>query len=159
GDRGAAAGIARQRGVPAGLYSSPLMKVIVIIPAAGLGTRMAPLPKPGKKTGPSKQFAELGGVPILILTLRKFVAVDSVQEIYVALPRGEAERFRPRLEKEGLSGRVTLVEGGENRQQSVANALAKVKAASDDIVLVHDAVRPFVDGEIIRSVIAAAQKH
>ena len=49
------------------------MKVFVIIPAAGLGTRMAPLPKPGKKPGPSKQFTEVGGVPILILTDRKSV--------------------------------------------------------------------------------------
>ena len=51
------------------------------------------------------------------------------------------------------------MEGGEHRQQSVANALARVKAAPDDIVLVHDAVRPFVDNEIIASVIAGAEKH
>ena len=135
------------------------MKVIVIIPAAGLGTRMAPPPKPGRKPGPSKQFAEIGGVPILILTLRKFAAVDSVKEIYVALPKGEAERFQPRLAKETLGTKVHLVEGGENRQQSVANALAQVKAEADDIVLVHDAVRPFVDSGIILNVIAAAAKH
>ena len=135
------------------------MKVFVIIPAAGLGTRMAPPAKPGKKPGPSKQFTEIGGVPILILTLRKFAAVDSVKEIYVALPKGEVEPFRSRLEKESLGRKVQLVEGGENRQQSVANALAKVKGEADDVVLVHDAVRPFVDSEIIRSVIEAAQKH
>src|SRR5512143_3548152 len=135
------------------------MKVLVIIPAAGLGTRMAPLAQPGKKPGPSKQFAQIGGVPILILTLRKFAAADAVKEIYVALPKGEAETFRTRLEKERLGKKVTLVEGGENRQQSVANALAQVKAEGEDIVLVHDAVRPFVDAEIIHSVIEAAQKH
>ena len=135
------------------------MKVMVIIPAAGLGTRMAAPAKPGKKPGPSKQFAEIGGVPILILTLRKFAAVDSVKEIYVALPKGEAGQFKTRLEKERFGKKVYLVEGGENRQQSVANALARVKAEGEDVVLVHDAVRPFVDSEIIRNVIAAAQKH
>jgi 2-C-methyl-D-erythritol 4-phosphate cytidylyltransferase len=135
------------------------MKVLVIIPAAGLGTRMAPLPKPGKKPGPSKQFTEIGGTPILILTLRKFAAVDSVKEIYVALPKGEVGPFQARLDKERLVAKVHLVAGGENRQQSVANALAVVKAEPDDIVLVHDAVRPFVDAEVIHSVIAAAEKH
>ncbi|MGH9651107.1 MAG: 2-C-methyl-D-erythritol 4-phosphate cytidylyltransferase, partial [Terriglobales bacterium] len=135
------------------------MKVIVIIPAAGLGTRMAPTPKPGRKPGLSKQFAEIGGAPILILTLRKFAGAESVNEIYVALPKGEAVQFKTRLDKENLGKKVNLVEGGENRQQSVANALAKVKAEADDIVLVHDAVRPFVDAETIRNVITAAQKH
>src|SRR5574337_1802227 len=100
------------------------MKVLVIIPAAGQGTRMTPPPKPGKKPGPSKQFTEIGGVPILILTLRKFAAVESVKEIYVALPKGEVEPFRARVEEERLAKKVNLVEGGENRQQSVANALA-----------------------------------
>ena len=137
------------------------MKVFVIIPAAGLGTRMAPPAKAGRKPGASKQFTELGGVPILILTLRKFAAAESVKDIYVALPKGEVEPFRSRLEKESFAKKVRLVEGGENRQQSVANALARVKAEAEDedIVLVHDAVRPFVDAETIRSVIEAAQKH
>ncbi len=49
--------------------------------------------------------------------------------------------------------------GGEHRQQSVQHALNAVEAASDDIVLVHDAVRPFVTAEIIQDVIAAAQKY
>jgi len=135
------------------------MKIVAIIPAAGLGTRMAAPPKPGKKPGPSKQFTEIGGVPILILTLRKFAATEAVKEIYVALPKGEIEPFRIRVELESFAKRVQLLEGGENRQQSVANALAKVQADGEDIVLVHDAVRPFVDAEIIRSVIEAAQKH
>jgi 2-C-methyl-D-erythritol 4-phosphate cytidylyltransferase len=51
------------------------------------------------------------------------------------------------------------VEGGEHRQQSVANAMTSISAADDDIVLVHDAVRPFVTEEIIHDVILAAQKH
>ena len=140
------------------------MKVVVIIPAAGLGTRMsAAAAKKGKKAPlPTKQFAELGGTPILVHTLRKFLQSPQVSEIFLALRKPEAEQFKPALDKELKSAggkKVHIVEGGEHRQQSVANALAKVKAAADDIVLVHDAVRPFVDNEIISSVIAGAQKH
>ncbi|MGE5726450.1 MAG: 2-C-methyl-D-erythritol 4-phosphate cytidylyltransferase [Acidobacteriota bacterium] len=132
------------------------MKVVVIIPAAGLGTRMAPA---GTRPASSKQFVELNGTPILVHTLRKFAAAPEVAEIYLALRKSEAESFLPRLEQEHLNKPVRVVEGGESRQDSVANALAAVSAEPDDIVLVHDAVRPFVDHEIIASVIAAAQKY
>ncbi len=141
------------------------MRVFVIIPAAGLGTRMAGASRPQdvKGASPSKQFAELGGVPILIHTLRKFAAVEEVSEIYVAVRTAESARLEPQLEQEGFRSRVRMAEGGDNRQQSVANALAELAArsrpAAEEVVLVHDAVRPFVDAEIIRSVIAAAAKH
>jgi 2-C-methyl-D-erythritol 4-phosphate cytidylyltransferase len=142
------------------------MKVVVIIPAAGLGTRMAPVPSAqdkGKKSGLSKQFTDLGGKPILIHTLRKFAAVDAVTEIWVALRESEIAGFRARLETEAndvvKKKKVELVAGGEHRQQSVANALNAVSAAADDIVLVHDAVRPFVTTEITRKVIEAARKY
>jgi 2-C-methyl-D-erythritol 4-phosphate cytidylyltransferase len=138
------------------------MKVVVIIPAAGLGTRMAPVPsaKDAKKSHPSKQFTELGGTPILIHTLRKFAAVDAVSEIWIALRENEIEGFRGRLAKEsGQKKKIELVVGGEHRQQSVENALKALSAAADDIVLVHDAVRPLVTAEIIQEVIEAAKKY
>jgi 2-C-methyl-D-erythritol 4-phosphate cytidylyltransferase len=139
------------------------MKVLAIIPAAGLGTRMASAPSArGKKPRASKQFTELGGTPILIHTLRKFVASPEVSEIYVALRENEIEGFRLRLEKEAkdvLQKKIHLVEGGEHRQQSVASALTSISADAGDIVLVHDAVRPFVTEEIIHDVIRAAQKY
>jgi len=139
------------------------MNVFVIVPAAGLGTRMASSPAAkGKKDGPSKQFTELGGTPILLHTLRQFAAVAEVSEICVALRPGEMAGVRARLDQEGrdiLQKKVQLVEGGEHRQQSVANALAAIHAADDDIVLVHDAVRPFVTHEIIEEVIRAAEKY
>jgi 2-C-methyl-D-erythritol 4-phosphate cytidylyltransferase len=143
------------------------MKVIVIIPAAGLGTRMAPVPvgaKSKQKAPPSKQFTELGGTPILIHTLRKFAAVDAVGEIWIALRESEIAGFRARLASEAkdvLKKKVELVVGGEHRQQSVESALNAIAAAAhdDDIVLVHDAVRPFVTDEIIREVIEAAEKY
>ena len=135
----------------------------MIIPAAGLGTRMAPASgAKSKKAVPSKQFTELSGTPILIHTLHKFAASPQVSEIYIALRKNELSGFRARLDNEGkdiLQKKVQLVEGGEHRQHSVANALAAVSAAADDIVLVHDAVRPFVTEEIIRDVIQAAEKY
>src|SRR6266571_4883697 len=138
------------------------MKVVVIIPAAGLGTRMAFAPSAkAKKSVPLKQFAELDGTPILIHTLRKF-ASPQVAEICIALRKNEISSFRTRLEKEGKDiqqKKIQFVEGGEHRQQSVANALAAINAAPDDIILVHDAVRPFVNEEIIERVIKAVQKY
>jgi 2-C-methyl-D-erythritol 4-phosphate cytidylyltransferase len=142
------------------------MKVVVIIPAAGLGTRMMPLSVGArgkqKKAPPSKQFTELGGTPILIHTLRRFAAVDAVNEVWIALRENEISGFRSRLGSEAkdvLKKRVELVAGGEHRQQSVGNALNAVAAVADDIVLVHDAVRPFVTPEIIQEVIEAAKKY
>ncbi len=132
---------------------------------------MAPMPgaKSKQKTPPSKQFTELGGTPILIHTLRQFAAVDALSEIWIALRESEIAGFRARLasaardvlNKDILKKRVEFVVGGEHRQQSVEHALNAVAAAAhdDDIVLVHDAVRPFVTREIIQEVIEAAQKY
>ena len=138
------------------------MKVFVIIPAAGLGTRMSSPVVKGGKPAATKQFVELNGHPVLLHTLRAFARSEEVDEIFVALRESEIAAFRDRLERETteiLKKRTVLLEGGENRQQSVANGLAAVPAAPDDIVLVHDAVRPFVTEGIIREVIAAAKKH
>jgi len=141
------------------------MKVFVIIPAAGLGTRMAPVPSAmdakSKKTQATKQFTELAGTPILIHTVRKFAAVDEVAEIWIALRENEMPSFRERLlsQAKELKKRIELVVGGEHRQQSVAHALNAISAAPDDVVLMHDAVRPLVTTEIIHGVIQAAEKY
>jgi len=135
------------------------MKVFAIIPAAGLGTRMIPAAgSKAKKPAASKQFTELGGIPILRHTLQRFVDTPEVSEIHVALRENEIPSFRSQLHEAKLKKKVELVVGGEHRQNSVANALAKIAGAEDDIVLVHDAVRPFVTPNIIEYVIAAAKK-
>jgi 2-C-methyl-D-erythritol 4-phosphate cytidylyltransferase len=142
------------------------MKVFVIIPAAGLGTRMAPVAagtqSKQKKALPSKQFTELGGTPILIHTLRRFAKIEDVSEMWIALRENEIAGFRTRIEREAkdvMKKNVLFAVGGEHRQQSVQNALNAIAAAEDDIVLVHDAVRPFVTAEIVREVIDATQKY
>lgn len=135
------------------------MKVIVIIPAAGLGTRMASASGTAQGKKRSKQFLELAGAPILIHTLRKFASCAKIDEIYIAMRKAEIEAFEPELKKAALNKPIRMVEGGEHRQQSVANALNAVRAADDDIILVHDAVRPFIDVKTIEDVIAAVQKY
>jgi len=130
---------------------------------------MAPMPGANKAKQPvlSKQFTELGGVPILIHTLRKFAAVEALSEIWIALREHEIAGFRSRLQIEAndelsqdlRKKKVEVVVGGEHRQQSVEHALNALSAAADDIVLVHDAVRPFVTPEIIHDVIEAAKKY
>ncbi|MBS1874417.1 MAG: 2-C-methyl-D-erythritol 4-phosphate cytidylyltransferase [Acidobacteria bacterium] len=129
------------------------MKVAVILPAAGLGTRMKAAPE---KTGTSrKQFMLLDGSPILLHTIRKFDACPSVTEIVVALRADDVEWVSDLVGKESFTKPVRLVEGGDSRQASVQNALATL-SADTTLVAVHDAVRPFIDTERIEHVIAVA---
>ena len=127
------------------------MQVFVILPAAGLGTRMAG-PQP-------KQFLSLGGVPILIHSLRAFASVEQVTAIYVAVRKPEMERVEAQVAEYGFADRVRVVEGGDSRQESVAHALAALPAEPDDIVLVHDAVRPLIDAATIERTIDAVKEH
>jgi 2-C-methyl-D-erythritol 4-phosphate cytidylyltransferase len=130
------------------------MKVSVIIPAAGLGTRMG-RSAPEKEGISRKQFMLLNGSPILVHTIRKFVNSPSVSEILVALRPEDLAWARETFEAQKFSKPVRTARGGETRQESVANALAEV-AADTDLVAVHDAVRPFVARETIEQVLREA---
>ncbi len=126
------------------------MKVAVILPAAGLGTRMGK--GSAEKTGTSrKQFMLLEGSPILTYTVRKFAASPRVAEIVVAVRAEDLEWVGDMLAGEFPRDRVRVVEGGNSRQQSVENALRTLKPDTD-LVAVHDAVRPFIDLETIHAV-------
>lgn len=127
------------------------MQVFAILPAAGLGTRMAG-PQP-------KQFLALDGVPILIHSLRAFDAVKGMTAMYVAVRSTEIERVTSQVTEYGFAKRVHVVEGGDNRQESVAHALNALPATSDDVVLVHDAVRPLIDTATIERTINAVLEH
>ena len=127
------------------------MRVSVILPAAGLGTRMG-----REKSGTSrKQFMLLEGAPILIHTIRKFLRSPQVTEIVVALRPEDLDWARGLVHHEHPSRPVRFVEGGDSRQQSVENALASL-APDTELVAVHDAVRPFIDTDLIEKVIAEA---
>jgi 2-C-methyl-D-erythritol 4-phosphate cytidylyltransferase len=130
------------------------MKIAVILPAAGLGTRMGK--GTAEKTGTSrKQFMLLEGSPILMHTVRKFAASPRVGEIVVAVRGEDVEWVGGMLSRGFPASRVRAVEGGNSRQQSVGNALSCL-APDTDLVAVHDAVRPFIDLATIDKVLDEA---
>ena len=132
------------------------MKVSVILPAAGLGTRMG-RPQPEKAGTSRKQFMLLDNLPILAHTVRKFVACPAVTEIVVSLRPEDLAWASDLLQAESLTKPVRFVEGGESRQQSVENALATIEPHTE-LVAVHDAVRPFIDVPTIERVIEEARQ-
>lgn len=104
-----------------------------------------------------KQFLELDGVPIVLLTLRRLMESAEISEFLIAT-RGEGtDSLEQTLAKEKFGRAVRVVKGGETRQQSVGNALAQV-SGDVELVLVHDAVRPFVTNEQVQRVIAEARE-
>jgi len=124
-------------------------KITAILPAAGLGTRM------GAET--PKQFLELDGVPIVILSLRRIASCSQVTEIIVATRQDGIAKLEERIRQEKFQQPVRVIKGGDSRQESVAEAL---KLVPDDVelVLVHDAVRPFVAREHVCRVIEEARR-
>jgi 2-C-methyl-D-erythritol 4-phosphate cytidylyltransferase len=133
------------------------MKVSVILPAAGLGTRMG-RSVPEKAGTSRKQFMLLEGSPILLHTIRKFVSSAAVGEIVVALRAEDMEWVRDLLERESFGKPVSLVEGGDSRQESVENALATLGPGTE-LVAVHDAVRPFIEHSVLEKVFAEAEEN
>jgi len=135
------------------------MSVFVILPAAGIGTRMASAAGADSKAAP-KQFLSLKGTPILVHSLRAFLAVPEISNIYVAVRESEKPRIDELLAEYKLGSKISVVTGGDSRQSSVANALSALPSHSDDdIVLVHDAVRPLIDPATITRTIQAIEKH
>lgn len=107
----------------------------VIIPAAGFGERM------GATIG--KQFLMLNDKPILVHTLERFEECAEINEIIVATQRSSFSIIEEMRLKFSLTKLKSLVEGGQRRQDSIANALKTIDTQAE-IVVVHDAVRPFV---------------
>jgi 2-C-methyl-D-erythritol 4-phosphate cytidylyltransferase len=131
------------------------MSVFVILPAAGIGTRMA-----ATTGGSPKQFLSLKGLPILLHSLNAFLAVPAITAIYVAVRENEQARVADLIAEHHLSDKVHVVTGGDARQDSVANALIALPSHDpNDIVLVHDAVRPLIDPATIERTITAIEKH
>lgn len=125
-----------------------MSRIAAILPAAGLGTRMgADLPK---------QFLEMDGVPLVIFTLRRLAACQEITDFFIATRAEGVTALEDKAAKTGVGRPVRVIHGGDTRQQSVANALAQVDP-STEIVVVHDAVRPFIAPEQVRRVIAEAR--
>jgi len=103
-----------------------------------------------------KQFLELDGVPIVILSLRRIASCDLVTDIIVATRADEVTKLEERIRVEKFKQTVRVVKGGDSRQDSVARALEQIPGDTE-IVLVHDAVRPFVTRDQITRVIEEAR--
>lgn len=121
---------------------------VAVVPAAGRGARMGGhIPK---------QYLSLGGVPVLIHSLRILEAVPAVQHIILAVSESERAYCNEEIiARYRLTKVVKVIAGGERRQDSVRHGLQEVQDGAE-IVLVHDAVRPFITRELVERVITRA---
>ncbi len=123
---------------------------LAIIPAAGSGLRLGgPIPK---------QFLESAGAPVLAHTIRRFYECADIHAIVVALPADKIAEFQTRDAHVGLLKPIIYVSGGQERSDSILNALNAAASLKPEIVAVHDAVRPFVTPAQISAVIARAKE-
>lgn len=124
--------------------------VVALVPAAGRGLRMG--------GSVPKQFLSLGGEPLIIQSLRMLQAAPAVDRIILAVPLADVEYCeREIVSGHGFTKVMKVVVGGVERQDSVRCALDQVPSDTE-IVLIHDAVRPFVTLRMIDEVVAAARK-
>jgi len=120
---------------------------VAIVVAAGKGTRLGGV-RP-------KQFLEIGGVPIIIHTLRQFERSQQIDEIIAVLPPEETANFLSFAQDFGLKKVWRAVAGGATRAQSVLRGLRTISDA--EIVAVHDGVRPLVTPDEIDATVLAAR--
>jgi 2-C-methyl-D-erythritol 4-phosphate cytidylyltransferase len=129
------------------------MKVIALIPAAGMGKRMG--------AGINKQYLLLRDKPIVAHTIAVFERAPFVDAIYVIVPEAEIPYCREHVvDRYGFAKVRAIVAGGAERQHSVLNGLRAVSdLQDDDVVLIHDGVRPFIPEPVLERAVAAALEH
>ncbi len=125
------------------------MNVHVLIPAAGAGRRMG--------GDVNKQYLLLAGRPILAQTISRFENHPKISDIILVAPVEAMAYCREDIVGANGFAKVSqVVAGGKERQDSVRNGLRACPAAADDIVLIHDGVRPLLSAGLIDEVIATA---
>lgn len=123
-------------------------RTVAVVPAAGRGARMG--------SHIPKQFLSLGGVPILVHSLRVLEAVPAVEHVILAVPEADREYCLREIVARYQFTKVTkVVAGGEHRQDSVRHGVQEVGEEAD-LVLVHDAVRPLITADLVERVIRRA---
>lgn len=132
------------------------MKAYCVILAGGSGTRMG--------GNIPKQFLSIAGAPIITWTIRRVLECPRFKKVVVAIHPSWEDEFRRMVADAGIDeGKLLLTHGGKERHDSIANALAAIHAYSDvgeeDVVVIHDAVRPFVTVEILERSIGAASEY
>ncbi|MCE5305380.1 MAG: 2-C-methyl-D-erythritol 4-phosphate cytidylyltransferase [Chloroherpetonaceae bacterium] len=127
------------------------MNVSVIIPAGGKGERFgSEIPK---------QFVDLKGKPVIVHTLEKFSDIEDVTSIVIAV-HSEWFTYTKELVKTYKLDKVKdIVVGGKERQDSIYNALRSSAIKDAELILIHDAVRPFVSQQAIKKIINAAEDY
>jgi len=129
----------------------------VVIPAGGRGLRMLARPTGGGRTLP-KPFLLLNGKPILQYSIQAFESRKSVNEIVIVVPEDQVRRAEELIKKARFKKVSHVVIGGSERQHSVRNGLLSFDK-EPEIILVHDAVRPFVTAEVINKVVEESEKY
>jgi len=114
-----------------------------VVVAAGAGTRLG--------ADEPKSLLEIGGRAIVAVAVGAVVACPAIDDVVVAAPPGFEDRVLARLSK--LDPSITVVSGGDTRQRSVAAALQAVSAS--EIVVIHDAARPFASPDLFTAVVQA----
>jgi 2-C-methyl-D-erythritol 4-phosphate cytidylyltransferase len=128
------------------------MKVIALVPAAGMGKRM------GAEI--NKQYLLLAGKPIVAHTLQVLEDAPFIDDIHVIVPEAEIPYCREHVvERYGFTKVRGIVAGGPERQHSVMNGLRKLTGMDDDdVILIHDGVRPFISLSILEKSVETARK-
>jgi 2-C-methyl-D-erythritol 4-phosphate cytidylyltransferase len=127
------------------------MEITVLVPAAGSGSRMG--------AGVNKQYLQLAGRPILAHTLALFEEHPAVRHVIVVSPPEEIPYCRQEVvQRYGLSKVLAVVAGGAERQDSVRRGLQACPGKDEEIVLIHDGVRPLLAPGLIDQVAAAAAR-
>ena len=114
------------------------------------------------KNGVLKQFLEIDKIPILIRTIKTFEIEEEIDAIVVVMKYGFIDYTNELLDKYKIKKVKRVVVGGETGQESIYNGLIaaqEISKSDDDIVLIHDGVRPFIDGELIRANIESVKKY
>ncbi len=129
-----------------------------VILAGGSGTRMKSIDVP-------KQYFEIKGIPIIIYTIKKFIDVDCFDYIYIAIDNNYKNYMNSILERfiDDINiSKITLVNGGKERIDSIHNVIKSIDVTEindEDIIVIHDAVRPFVTEKIILDNIKGAKEY
>ena len=125
-----------------------------LILAGGVGQRM-------RRTGMPKQFLEVFGKPIIIYTLQKFEYCEDIDNVIVACHFSYIEYMESLLQRYGIKKVKAVISGGKDRQDSILNGLKYIQsegASDDDIVVIHDGVRPLIQENIVRENVRVAKK-
>jgi 2-C-methyl-D-erythritol 4-phosphate cytidylyltransferase len=130
----------------------PIMKVIALVPAAGMGKRMG--------ADINKQYLLLAGKPIVAHTLQVLQDAPFIDDVYVIVPEAEIPFCREHVvERYSLTKVRAIVAGGSERQYSVMNGLQALTGADvDDVVMIHDGVRPFVSLPVLEKSVETARE-